>query len=711
MNTKALKYLGIPVCALSISAPHLWAADPHTSQALEEVVVTATKAGEVSLQDVPAAISVFGEEELQAAHINTIEDLKRQTPGLNITRNGQAARIYLRGIGTNLDFIGSDPSVTVYQDGVYQSRGYTALDDFLNVERVEVLRGPQGTLYGRNSTGGAINVITKLPDATPRVTTSAEVGNFSAHRVSAVASGGLGSDQVIGSLAVMQSAHDPYVDNVNASGTEGLLDDNSKRANGSVRTLLGDKGALILRADYSDKNTATGAYKTTGLGVKGTPSALTSTIPADPFDINIDYPNPMLEQTSWGNAAEVNWQLTPQWMITSLSAYRDLDFVTSEDTDGSNLNAMVTDIAEQQNQASQELRLKYQAGKLSWVSGVFILREDHDSNATVNINLNGSKRNYVANNKTDANAIFSQGTYQVTPQLNATLGLRYSEEQKHFENVYTPTTGQGFTLDETADWKDWSPKVTLDYTLAEGVMVYADASKGFKSGGFNMTASDAQFDPEKVWAYELGAKLDWLNQTVRTNLAVFYYNYTDLQVSDFTQPGVLSISNAAAATNQGLEIENEWLPNDAWALELNYAYLDATYDDYIAPLVISNVTTYIDVSGHPLNASPRHKLSPAARYTLDSNLGIWSFRAEYAWQDKQYFTAFQQDVSSQGAYGLINAQVQLTAPDTSWEVQAFGNNLADKDYSTSSREFPPTGVTRDINPPRTFGTRLTYHFL
>lgn len=707
-------------CAAGLPAQLSWAATPQESpQQLDAVVVTATKVGEVPLQRTPASISVYDQTALGEGNISNIEDLKRQTPGLNVTRNGQATRLYLRGVGTNLDFVGSDPSVTVHVDGVYQSRGYTALDDFLNVERVEVLRGPQGTLYGRNSTGGTINVITRLPDAKPEASVSAEVGNFNIHRATAAASGGLGSEQVIGSLAVTQTEHDPYVENVEPGGEEGLLDDNAKRANASLRTLLGGGSEMILRADYSDENKTTGAYKSTGLGLTGSPapSSATANIPTDPFETAINVNGPFLEQTSWGDSAEFNIAMAPGWVLTSLTAYRNLDYDTLEDTDGTRLSGLATAITEKQHQLSQELRVRYTSDTVSWVSGLYISREDHDFEASL---FGAATRVILGNNDTRANALFTQASWPLTSSLRATAGVRYSEEEKRFESNSNVILANGtiiqhpvftYTVDENAVWDDWSPKFTLDYTLTPSTLLYADVSKGFKSGGFNFSSAVPQFEPEEVIAYEIGAKLDWLNNTLRSNIAAFYYDYTDLQVSSFSQPGVLIINNAASAINQGIEIENQWLIGDAWALDLNYAYLDAKYDKYLTPFPPAN-TTLVDVSGNHLNASPRHKITPAVRFYQDSAFGLWSARLEYAWQDKQYFTAFNEDVSGQDAYGLVNLMIGLTAPDETWEAQLFGQNLGDEDYSTSSREFvaATTGVTRDINPPRTVSARMTYRF-
>jgi len=674
---------------------------------LADVVVTASKTGEESLQEVPASISVMSEDDLQESGANNIEGLTQQTPGLGISRNGAASRVYIRGIGTNLDFVGSDPSVTVHVDGVYQSRTTTALDDFLDVERVEVLRGPQGTLYGRNSIGGTINIINKLPEAELKRKVRLELGSDAQHRFSTSVSGALNQNEsLLGGISLMKAGHDTYIDNVNTPDSKGLFDDDSIAGKGTLRYLAGSDAELILRADYNNTDKIPRSYKSTGLAIDGSPAPRNSTVnkPSDPFEVDFSYQDGFLKQINKGTSVEYILSLTPNWSMTSLTAYRDLDFRTAEDTDGSNLDLLITEVREEQEQLSEELRFNYASEKLKLVTGLYYLEEDHDSDVTINLNSISVISNFDTQNDTTAYAAFGQGTYGLTSQLNVILGVRYSYEEKKYKNV-----ANLFTYDDKADWDSWSPKVGVDYTFDNGPMVYSSVSRGFKSGGFNVTSSDPEFDPEFVVSYEAGVKQDWLNNTLRTNFSMFYYDYTDLQVSDFTTAGVLSITNAADAEIQGIEIETSWMPSYDWLIAFNYAFLDATYKDYLAP-------GDIDVSGNDLNAAPAHKINTAVQYFQDVNEGTVSYRLEYFWQDKSYFTAFNQDVSSQGAYGLVNARVNFTPLDESWEFQIYGENLDDKDYSTSSREFPaglPTssGVTKDINAPRTFGARLTYNFM
>jgi len=686
---------------------------------LADVVVTATKTGEESLQEVPASISVMSEDELQESGANNIEDLAQQTPGLGINRNGPASRLYMRGVGTNLDFIGSDPSVTVHVDGVYQSRTVTALDDFLGVERVEVLRGPQGTLYGRNSIGGTVNVISKLPQAELERIVRFDVGTDSSKRFSTYVSGALNQNEsLLGGISLMKSDHAPYVTNINTPESEGLFDDDSLAGRGTLRYLAGQNGEVILRADYSNNEQAPIAYKSTGLATDGSsaPLAAVVNIPSDSHEVDFSFQNPKFKQINKGTSAEVIWQLTPDWSVTSLTAYRDLVFSNVEDTDGSNVESLFTEIAEEQEQFSEELRFNYMSDRLKLVTGIYFLDEDHESDVSINIAGGGASRNFDTTNDTTAYAFFGQGTYGLTEKLNATLGLRYSNEEKKFSNDHVnlnlPPFLVDYNIDEKESWNAWSPKAAVDYTFDEGPMLYGSVSRGFKSGGFNLTSEDAEYDPEFVWSYEVGAKEEWLNNSLRTNLVLFYYDYTDLQVSSFDQPGTLLISNAADADIQGVELEMSWMPSYDWMLEFNYAYLDATYKDYQTPQGV----VLVDVSDNDLNSAPAHKINTAVQYFQGIDEGTLSYRLEYFWQDKSYFTAFNEDTSSQGAYGIWNARINFTPLDESWEFQVYGENLDDKAYSTSSREFPAagpggTGVTKDINPPRTFGARLTYNFM
>lgn len=687
---------------------------------LKDVTVTGTKEGEVKLQEVPAAISAYTEEDMSDAGIGNIKDLRMQTPGLNLTHNGQSARLYMRGIGSNLDFIGSDPSVTVHVDGVYQSRTTSILEDFLDVERVEILRGPQGTLYGRNSTGGTINLITKKPEAESSGKLFAEVGSYSFRSVGGMINGTISEDKVLGRLAVVKTDHDPYVKNTAATGVDGLLDDDSLATRGALRFLLDDKSELVLRADYSDIDRNPAAYKTTLVNSDGAAGTLAAgaIVPSDPWSVNVNDVDPYTESKNYGASIEYTRKISPELTLVSLTGYRDLDLKLKEDTDGSDVVYLVTEYEEQQNMLSEELRLQYQGDRLKWVAGAYYLQEEHESDTAINSTI------VVVDSKheTQAYALFGQGTYSITDRLNTTLGLRYSSEEKEFDNVYDhadPTLD--FSASPSNSWDSWSPSFSLDYTYDSGTMVYSSVKRGFKSGGYNMTDASPEYSPEKVWSYEIGSKFQLLDKKLHSNIALFYSDYQDLQVSEFTSPGVLNVSNAAEANIFGLEIENKWMPTYNLAIEMNYAFLNAEYDNYIIPPVVNADSSIAqpeqDASGDDMVASPAHKVSLAGQYFHDLPSGTLSYRLEYAWQDEQYFTAPNHETSYQGAYALVNARFGYESADEMWEAEVYVENLTNKAYSTSTREFPGSplsldsvGVTKDINPPRTFGLRLVRNF-
>lgn len=683
-------------------------AQPATStkhSSIDEIVVTATKEGQQNLQQIPMAITAYNNEKLKTIGADNIEDLVEFTPGLNISRNGQAARLYIRGIGTNLDFIGADPSVTVHVDGIYQSRPTTALENFLDVERVEILKGPQGTLYGRNSTGGTINIISKLPEPQKKVHASLELGNFNHTNVSASASGRLSSDNVLGGIAFMKTDHDPYVENINDDSVDGLFDDDSFNTRASLRMLIDEDMELIVRSNYSKIDRLPDAYKATGLDTVGAPSLLAEALeqPDDPFKINISYPSPFVKQENKGASFELKYRLNEQVSLTSLTGYIDLSDHAIEDTDGSNLDVLVTEVDDHQSSISEELRVNYSDNLFNFVGGMFFLLDEHQSSIVIN-----SISAFDSDNKTSAYALFANGRYALSDQLNLTLGLRFSQEEKAFNELRLLGDTLLFSVDETKSWNSWSPKLALDYQANHSTLFYASINRGFKSGGFNFTSSDGQFDPEYVTAYEGGIKKDWQEYDVRSNLALFYYDYSDMQVLDFLVPGVANMSNAAEAEIQGIEFESSWTPSFDWLFEFNFAFLHAQYKEYMAPAGAQKV----DVSGNRLNASPEKKLNLAVQYFQHLPSGELSYRLEYAWQSEEFFTPFNEETSSQDSYGLVNGRVSFANEAAKWEFYLFGENLTNEAYSSSSREFPAAsvGVTKDINPPRTYGVKFIYHF-
>lgn len=689
---------------------------------LDEIVVTATKSGEVNAQQVPAAITVVSEDTVERRGIQTLQDLQGATPSLHFSRNGQSARIYLRGVGSNLDFIGSDPSVAVHVDGVYQPRAYQVFDHLLDVERIEIIRGPQGMLYGRNATGGTLNIISRTPGATSSGLVSLEGGNHGLVRLQSRWEGALIEDTANASIAILHSQHDPYIDNLTPAGIQGLSDDNAQAARAALLWQPSDSTRLTLRGDIHTADDAGGTFKSSGLDTQGNPAPLAAStdIPPDPFQTAISridpFIDPFIDQTSSGVTLSVDHQLSTQWNLTSITGLRRLDFAMREDTDGTALNILQTDGEEDLQQISQELQIRYQHNQLTWTGGLFLLQEDNESRFNVHQLAANRRLGVDSELTTQANAVFTQARYAVTEELAVHLGVRFSYEEKDFDNAVqlrmlaTDEGGEesvlsAFEADPQDSWQAWSPHLGIEYQYLTDHLMYARVDHGFKSGGYNMTSPQAAYDQEDLLAYQAGIKSDWLSGQARTNLALFHYDYDDLQVQDFVTPGVLFINNAASASVTGVEWETTWYPTYALRLDIAYTYLDATYDRYLAPAGDNK----IDVSGNRLNNAPRHHLYLAGSYGWERDWGLVTLQLSANWQDDQFFTAFNQPVSGQKAFSVWHAQLSWQTLDNQWAVQLWGKNLGNRAYALASREFTAaaTGVTKDIQPPRTLGIKLT----
>ena len=720
-------------CALSFALPLAAAeATVETNNAQEEtidvILVTATKTGQTKLQDTPIAITALSADDLENSGATNVADLVQITPGLSVSENAGMARIYVRGVGTNLDFVGSDPSTTVHLDGVYVARPQAIFSTFLGVDRVEVLRGPQGTLYGRNSIGGTINVISEMPTEEAFAKARLELGNFDKRSLMLGVGGPLASDVVMGNLFALKSQHDGYVENNSPTGESDLMDEDTWAIKAALRFAFNRNVDLILRTDAAKEDDSGTVYKPTFRNGDGsTPPPLQTLSPDledDPHTVNIpvDPQNPGFKNNfktyNKGNSAELNYTFN-NFTLTSLTAYRTQDMDWAADSDWSEIDSRLSMIRERQDQISEELRISSQTALMDWTAGLYYFQEeaDFEFNAKLVIPFPaaaGASSTITSDVETEALAAFYQSTFYLSDAFSSTLGIRYSKEEKTFNNSGSLNTVAGTTplfslIDETKSWHAWTPKAGLEFRPADTQLLYMSVSEGFKSGGYNASAASPAFDPEKLTAYEFGYKSQWLDRKLSTNLALFFYDYRDMQVQSFqvaedSSPQVI-ISNAAEATVKGIELETFWRPSSRVDISFNVAYLDATYDKFIT--AVANATEGVDASDNYLNSSPRWKTNTALQYHLPVADGEITSRLEWYWQTEEYYTAFNDPVSSQGTYGIINARIGYTKADESWGIALYGKNLDNKEYTNAIQDFSPLGVTKSINAPRTYGIAVT----
>lgn len=724
----ARKLLLTGTTALALGATTAHAADPASDAPaddfrISEIVVTATKMGATNLQDTPIAITAFTSDMLDKTGIKDIRDLAGSTPNLMVAQNGAFAQLYIRGIGSNNVFAGSDPSTTVHVDGVYIARPAAVFNNFLDVERIEVLRGPQGTLYGRNSVGGTINVISRLPDNQFRAKAQATFGNFDLYRGEGYISGPILEDKLYASVSAMGSKHDGYFKNIVASGNDrGSEDTWGTRA--QVRATPNDALEIVVRADYLKDQGAFVGNQALLLPFRpvanGPLDPVTESIRGDWHKVALDSPS-TTDRYIWGVSGEISYTVSEALVIKSLTAYRKshLDYVS--DTDATDLHRQETAQKEFQNQFSEELNFSGKVDAFKYVAGLYYFDEHIDTFSTVTaFNLN-RVTNPAPTVDTKAWAGYAQGSYDITDQFTAMAGIRYTDEKKDFDqylNIYTLSTGVPNAtyprryLNE-GHYKAWTPKFGLEFRATEDLMLYASATRGFKSGGFNFSSGNAAqgFAPETLWSYEVGFKSEFADKRVRFNGSGFYYDYKNLQVQSFLVPGVTDITNASDATVKGLEFELLAKPVEGLDIGGSLTYLDATYKNYPqAPIPGTNPAVTIDASGKYLNSSPKWTYNLFAQYTLDlGDSGKAFIRGEYGWKDRQFFTVVNDNIQTMASYDLINASIGYTSPDDRWQVIVYGRNLSNTQYLVSTGTFTavPSGTPGD---PRTYGVRLSFTY-
>ncbi len=708
---------------------------------LEEVIVTSTKRAE-SIQEVPISIKAFTGEQIESLDMDEIMDLYVRTPNMAFSRAGGEAQIYLRGIGTNIFGVGVDPSVAVHQDGVYLARTHMALGQFLDVDRIEILRGPQGTLYGRNTTGGAINIISRGPTEETEGYVSALAGSFSRKEVTAAVGGPI-SDTVGYRLAARWAEDDGYTDDLDPAGTNEIDDNDITSVRGTVAFTPSDRFDFTLIADWSDFDSGNRTIRP--LDNLGAAQALGS-LPLGAFDETRNNLNTFHVWETSGVTAILNWQLSDNVELSSITGYRDYESDFLFNTDGTEIDITRSNFKYESDQLTQELRLASTGdGRLQWITGVYYLSEDkfgalgliRAGGRPLFAGVPGSTGSFIIpeDNEGQAWAVFGEVSYDVTDAFRVIAGLRYSSEEKDdvtnvgavFDllGLESPSAPTFFGPPRIAsdDWDDVTPKLGLEYDVTENILLYGSLSQGFKSGGYNAFDRNPSFEPEEVTSFEIGFKSDSDDGTVRLNGAFFYYDYQDLQVSTFIN-GLTLTTNAAEATLFGGEMELAVRPNEALEFSMEVSLLDATYDEFTdrqgnnpdgSPRVLN-------LAGNTLPNAPKFKASVGATYTLAlANGNAVEFFAQASHQGDVFFTQFNESVVGQNAFNIVDARISWLLGDGRWSLSAFGKNLGDEEYfhnvvrftSTSDAVADPLGIGNALGytaPGRSVGVQVSYSF-
>ena len=685
---------------------------------VEELVVTAQRR-QTNLQDTPIAISAFSAQTLADRKIDSIRDLSGQIPNFSISRVtiSHTTQTYaLRGIGEN-DPI-QEPVVAVYVDDVYIPRQIGSMVEFNDLERIEVLRGPQGTLYGRNSSAGALRIITRDPTETFRAKAEVGLGNFGAVDVRGLVEGRI-ADSWSGSLSYIHHKRDGVTDDPTLGHDVNRIDLDAYR--GKLRWTPNDRFDALLTVNALKDRSDSRAY----IPVKQ---------PGGGFDPQKSFsevePKQDLDQIS--GSLRLKYKLTDRLELKSISSYGGFDLnPVYYDNDGEAALIQKNLIHYNDQYATQELQLNGDYGRVTFTTGLFYLHERfyvqrdgysrrnalNTDPAVTPSNYNFLRAHNITN--TDAYAVFGEATWSVTDRLKFTTGLRWTNEDKTFIfdngvlNLAGQVTAPSITGRASKTWAQFTPKLSAQYRWTPDVLGYLTYSKGFKSGGFDNRATRLDlatlpFAPEEVITYEGGLKIELFDKRLRANLAVFYNDYRNLQVS-FYDPAYVGSrrGNAGQAHSYGVELETDAALTDALSAQVSVGYLEAIYDDYKGAGGAG-----VNADGDRLTNSPKWNLSAGLTWEVPVKIpGSLKLGVNAQYQSSIVTSATPSAGGQNNIPGqtFVNAVATWTSPDPHWQVVLSGRNLFDSDKPVSSTYTPSTAVYYQNFPdPRTVLVTVKY---
>lgn len=699
-----------------VMLPHAVCADEPDSVTLPTVLI-APEWNAVDAQRAAKTVDTLSGSYLDAAGLHDTIALQYASPGLIFKTNSVLGQPYLRGIGSDIISPGVESSVSTFIDGVYLPRAYDTIVDFFDVERVEVLKGPQGVHMGRNAVGGAISIHTRDPVPYYEGYVDVAGGTYDERRLRAALNVPLAGPGLSLRIAGAAAKRDGYVENVNL-GTD-VNDEDYRALRAKLRYAPSANLVLLLGAErFSENSTrALGSHPDATVGVSGGIQA-GGIVPEDPWQITENV-HPLIDVDSWRYSLRAQWRLGGV-ELRSTSAWLHTDVNIALDLDGTNADYAGNFPYGHSETFSQEIRLAPVAGDGQperWTLGVFFL--DEHAFQALDTRLPLSERRNVPAGDVDTVALgaFAQYRFALGDYWTLRSGLRYSRDDRRLDLVRTVTSPDAVDVTRQRDrrhWDAWTPELGLEYAPDERWFWYGTVARGYKAGGFNTSTIQDPFDPEFLWAYEVGIKSAWPQRALRFNLALFHYDYRDMQLN--TPPGDAPpgtfprVINAAESTLQGAEAELLWRPRDDLELSLRAAAMSARFDDFVS-VDPNNPDVDPDRSGKRLPHAPRLALNAGVQYLYPFAGGMLRLSGEYRYQSTVYFNIYQDPALRQGGYGLFNAGIGWDSGDERWFVEIYGRNLGDKLYAqTILRNDPLTGTKRFWGAPLHAGVRIGYRW-
>ncbi|OJU57829.1 MAG: hypothetical protein BGO00_11975 [Alphaproteobacteria bacterium 62-8] len=702
-----------------------------SSGVIEQVIVTAQKRAE-NVIDVPIAMTVVSGDRLMESQITSFHDLERVAPGFKSLPLGdaRASSMNLRGVSSVQGNPGRQSSLGVFVDGVFMARtGMASSQDFLDIERVEVLRGPQGTLFGMNTAGGLVHIITKKPSLTDFSGRGEVVlGQYDTIEARGMITGPIIQDTLGFSLSAAKSKHGGFL--YNSTLDRDVDDENKFSLRGKLEYASGNFDATLSADYHRESSICCSAVFTKVTGVPGTVAGLYPVTPPPgyPFSRITTQSGLSTNPNSGGGVSlEMNWEYAGH-TITSLTAWRSWAVESINDPDSTEV--VFLDgfrIHQTHKQVSQEFRIASPADQdLTYVAGLFYYNrwstdyEDlHIDPAIPAFKSRPDGRTiFDARVRDTAYAVFAHADYKLTEKLTAAFGGRYTWEPARFKFyqdsgiVIYPTFGQ--LPDVTRQDNAFTWKVDLRYAWTNDFSTYASVARGFKPGGMTMTrissASSLSFQPEENINYEAGLKGVFLDHSLMLNAAAFYTIYSNFQTTAFDGTRYIT-ANAKEFITRGLELEGEYHPLDGLSFSFGMSFIDAHYTDFKNGQC-TGVTGPCDLTGKRLNGSARWNIDLGASYTFPVVENWDGFaRADWAWKSDIYSAQDLNPNSVSPAHGVLNARIGTTS-DTGFTLELFAKNLLDAKYVTFAYGLPfgAGGYVGYIGAPRLAGVRIAQSF-
>lgn len=724
---------------------------------LEEVLVTASKKGATSLMDTAVSATVVTGEALEVRQVRNVEDLQFQTPGMVVDASAGTPRVAIRGIGQDGTLMHAENGVTVYADDIILQRTQAVTAAFFDLERVDVLKGPQGTAFGRNANGGSVNYISRRPVEGLTAEAGVTGGSYDRQEIYGIFNYGTGDYGV--RVGAEYKEDDGFAENLTLD--EDLNGRETTVVKGSFSFVPTDSFDGIFRLNYFDEDLNGPAVMVNGAEPFSAPQALGEALgipvnvsfdPDEDYEVYSELGNRQQSEVTTGSL-HLNWDIG-DLQLRSITGYQDGEYIIQNDADHSDLDLIPVPHNDFDNeQFSQEFVLSGSAGSVDWLVGAYYLTEEVEQYVTIEfaLNYNPAGVTLILDDDQDltSQAAFAQGIWNISDMTRLVAGVRYTEDEKDIDYNQSAVLGPlspapGFeetTCQESFDetWDDTTWDLALERDLSDDHFAYAKINSGFKAGGFKQTACGEFYDPEQLTAFEIGYKGTFRDGALTLATSAFYYDYEDIQLVQVAEiEGSVAtsaeVTNAAEAEVYGIDAELRALLTDSISVDLGLSWMPtAEYEDYenVDSLDIRTIDPMIpapdplDLSGNRLNRAPEYSglvgLNYAAdlgpKWTMDARLELY-FTDEIAYSpferpntfNDAVFPGLEKDSNIQDGYELVNAYVSFNYGD-SWTVNLFGKNLTDEYYLTGIIENSgPQHIHGDFGRPREYGAQLIYRF-